>query len=231
VNIIMENKKKGMQNTTLILVAAVISIGLGLLLLIAPQIKVLNICYFIEIMILVAGIILVVRYFVTKAYININEYGFSEGIFLVILSICAIIKAEEVTNSFLLYLGIWILLSSIIKLQYSLDLKSMEDKLWLIFLLFSIAMTVCSMIIIMNYQQVAVKPGNFAYYILIIDGVASLFANLYLYIRIKNFSKKEQVLNLNQNQIVEEIPAPKKEDIAEQAQNTNTDITEKNIQE
>ena len=69
-------------------------------------------------------------FFLEESYKNLNQYGFSIGVFLVIIGVCTLVKNQEMAKSFQLYIGVCILLTAIIKLQNAMDLKALKDRTW-----------------------------------------------------------------------------------------------------
>ncbi|MDK2808717.1 MAG: hypothetical protein PWP24_1454 [Clostridiales bacterium] len=174
----------------LVLSIAVIYILLGLLLLYVPQVQIITICYLLCAILVVAGIVLIVRYFMTNAYTNMNEYGFSVGVFTVILGMCALVRVREVANSFLICMGIAMLLTSVIKLQNALDLKNLGVHTWIAMLVLSLAFLICSIIIIIHPFKQQATLEAFTFRVLILDGCISLIGNLYLYLMLRRNQKK-----------------------------------------
>ena len=103
---------------------------LGVLLIVIPDLQMEYVCYGISVVLVIIGIILIVKYFLEESYKNLNQYGFSIGVFLVIIGVCTLVKNQEMAKSFQLYIGVCILLTAIIKLQNAMDLKALKDRTW-----------------------------------------------------------------------------------------------------
>ncbi len=176
--------------TQFVISIAVIYILLASLLLFSPQIQIITLSYFLCSLLVITGIVLIVRYFITDAYKNINEYGFSIGVFTVILGMCALVRVEQVANSFILCMGILLLMTSVIKLQNALDLKNLKERTWVIMLGIAFAFLICSIIIIINPFKLKETLCGFTYRIMIMDGAISLLSNFYLYFMIRKNNKK-----------------------------------------
>lgn len=176
--------------TQLVMTVALIYVLLGALLLFVPQIKIITLCYFLCAVLVILGIVLIVRYFVTDAYRNINEYGFSLGVFTVILGMCALVRVQEVAGSFIICMGIALLMTSVIKLQNALDLKNLQEKTWGFMLFIALFFVVCSIVIIIDpFKQESTRYA-FTYRILIIDGILTLLSNCYLFFTIRKNKKR-----------------------------------------
>ncbi|MEG1742044.1 MAG: DUF308 domain-containing protein [Acetivibrio sp.] len=178
--------------THFVISIALIYILLGALLLFVPQIQITTFCYLLCAVLVIFGIIAIVRYFLTDAYKNINEYGFSMGVFCVILGMCALVKITQVAESFLLCIGIALLMTSVIKFQNALDLKNLKDKPWFVMLGISFAFMICSVIIIINPFKNPNTVNLFTYRVLILDGFVSLISNFYLFLKIRSYRKERK---------------------------------------
>jgi uncharacterized membrane protein HdeD (DUF308 family) len=200
------SKKGGFFGTTEVIIASCISIILGLALLFVPQIQIITICYSISTVMVAAGIIFIVKYFLAEGYLNMNEYGFSIGVLMVVLGMCALVREEQVASFFILCIGGFVLISGIIKLQYSMALKIVEDKLWIVLLLVSFIIMGLAITIILDPFSSKDTLQTFTYYILIIDGILSIICNIYLFWYLKNYGKREMKEELKQQLINEEVP-------------------------
>lgn len=178
------------MTTQLVVAVAFIYVLLGALLLFVPQIKIITLCYFLCTVLVILGIALIVRYFVTDAYQNINEYGFSLGVFTVILGMCALVRVQEVAASFITCMGIALLMTSVIKLQNALDLKNLREKTWGIMLFIALFFVACSIVILINPFKLENTRYDFTYRILIIDGILTLLSNCYLFFTIRRNKKQ-----------------------------------------
>ena len=106
----MDEKKKNLFSTVVVSTIAAVFIAVAVLVLFVPRVEVKDICYFICGFVVVLGIYMIVRYFMTGGYERLNEYGFSEGVLFVLLGICGLVSAERIAASFLTALGLLLLL-------------------------------------------------------------------------------------------------------------------------
>lgn len=165
---------------------------LGALLIIIPELQMEYVCYGISIVLVILGIIFIVKYFLTESYKNLNQYGFSIGVFLVIIGICTLVRNEQMARSFQLYIGVCILLTAIIKLQNAMDLKALKDRAWSVICIVSVVIMACAIIIIINPFSDRNYEIALTYFSLLFDGVISLFSYNYLAFRIKQSEKKQR---------------------------------------
>lgn len=186
----MDEKKKNLFSTVVVSVMAVIFIAVAVLILFVPRIEVKDICYFICGFVVVLGIYMIVRYFMSAGYERLNEYGFSEGVLFVLLGICGLVSAERIAASFLTALGLLLLLSGVIKLQYALDLKCMEDKAWAGFFAVTVLLLGFSVSVILNPFEDMEFFQNYTAGILLADGIVEIVNILYLNFRIKAYRQR-----------------------------------------
>ena len=206
-------KKNGFPGTAVVAIMSVMMMAIAAILLFVPQIQAIHICYMICAVIVILGIYMIVRYFMTDSYRNLNEYGFSLGTLLVVLGICGMIKAQNLAAVFIICIGIILLFSCIIKLQYAMDLKRISDPVWVVLVIVTIALTCCSIAVLLNPFSDASLYHQFTYYVLLVDSMLSLLVILYLMIRLKIYQKKEIK---DQKKRAEEEEKAKQEEIADQ---------------
>lgn len=178
-------------STGYIIIAEILYALLGVVLLLVPGIELIHICYGLSILLVFAGIVLIVRYFMTESYRNLNEYGFSIGILGVILGMCALVRAQLWVKSFLPVLGIALLLMAVTKLQYAMDLKSMKDQMWILVLVVAVLLTSGAVCVVINPFKGEGIRQKITCYLLILDGILGVVGNLYLYIRLRLFKRAE----------------------------------------
>lgn len=186
----MNEKKKSLFSTVVVSLIAAISILVAVLILFVPQIEVKDICYFICGFVVILGIYMIVRYFMTGGYERLNEYGFSEGVLFVLLGICGLVSAERIAVSFLTALGLLLLLSGVIKLQYALDLKCMEDRAWAGFFAVTIVLLGFSVSVILNPFEDMEFYQNYTAAILLVDGIVETGNIVYLNLRTRTYQEQ-----------------------------------------
>ena len=173
---------------------------LGAMMILIPELQLQYICYGISIVLLILGIVFIVKYFLTESYKNLNQYGFSIGVFLVIIGICTLVRNEQMAKSFQTYIGVCILLTAIIKLQNAMDLKALKDRAWSVICIVSVVIMVCAIIIIIDPFSDHNYEIALTYFSLLFDGIISLFSYNYLAFRLKRSEKKQRMKKATKNQ-------------------------------
>lgn len=182
-------KQASALSTTLFLLGEVLFAGIAVLLLFVPSIQILHICYTVCGAALAIGVYLIVRYFLTDAFRDINHYGFSAGVLLVVLGICGMLRAEKIAGVFLPCAGIFLLFSGVVKLQYTLDLRRMRDPAWVALLAVTLILTGCSIAVMLQPFDDADFYYLFARIVMLADGVFGLLTLLYLSLRLHRYKK------------------------------------------
>ena len=114
--------------TIIVYVAAILYIVLGAAFLVIPTLEAEQFCYLLAGGLILLGILRIGEYFIKENYRNVNQYGFSIGVFTIILGTCIIIRIQQFADIFHLCLGIGILLTAIVKVQNAMDLRALVDS-------------------------------------------------------------------------------------------------------
>lgn len=187
-----EKKQKGIGiGTGMILGIAIIYILFGLAMIFVPQFKEIYIIYIAGAIFVIFGIVMIVKYFLTGSYRDIGKYGFSAGVLCVLIGVLMLVRTNEIAVYFSLFFGICILLTAIIKLQNAVDLKSMHNKGWFLFLLIALVFLAAAILIVLNPGGKVSQYKDVIYYILIADGVISIISPIYLIFAIRTSRRLE----------------------------------------
>ena len=182
-----------MTNLVVILTAVILA-AVSAVILFVPGLNIqpISFIYVIGAIFVIVGIIFIVRYFLTDAYKNINEYGFSTGTLIVIIGICILLRADALVQVFDLMLGISVLLMGVLMLQHSLDLKRMLDMIWALVLVFSILVMLCGVFMILKLAPEKIDYPAYNWWLVLISSGLGLITNIYTLIRVAIFNKKEK---------------------------------------
>ena len=181
-----EKKQRSMGlGTGMILGIAVIYILFGLAMEFVPQFKEVYIIYIAGAAFVVFGIVMIVKYFLTGSYRDIGKYGFSAGVLCVLIGALMLVRSSEIVAYFSLFLGACILLTAVIKLQNAVDLKSIHNAGWFVFLLIALVFLAAAILVVLNPGGKVSQYKDVIYYLLIADGVIDLISPLYLVFAIR----------------------------------------------
>ena len=187
----MEKKETGLTNL-IVIVMSIIFAGMSALMIFVTGVAIEYLIYAICAAAVIVGIVMIVRYFMTDAYRNMNAYGFSIGTLFVLLGICGFLRASDMAGAFLVILGIVLLLAGIIMLQHSLDLYRMRDVLRIPTMILAIAVLICALMAILQPFKVSIEYSVVIWWMILVVGGISLLVNIYTLIKVKLFDKKEK---------------------------------------
>ena len=165
---------------------------LGALLLFVTQITPAILCYSLAGGIMGIGVILIVRYFMTEAYKNIQSYGFSFGVLLILCGSIILARTTVLSQYLFTALGALMLAASVFKLQNALDLKAIKDSYWWVWLLIAFVFAIFATVIIVNPFSDKKTLAQFTSVLVLIDGIVSLVGTLYLAFRLRSWKKKSE---------------------------------------
>ena len=187
-------QKDSHMTNLLVIFTALVFIALSAVVLFVPNVELdpSYLCYVVGAAVIIAGIVGIVRYFVTDAYRNVNAYGFSTGTLLVILGICALLRADVLAGVIDLVLGIAVLLMGIIMLQHSLDLKRMSDAVWGLVIVLAVIVTACGVVLILKPSPIQISYDAVIWWIVFVSSALGLLVNIYTMIRVAIYTHREK---------------------------------------
>ena len=190
-------KENGEQKSTtnlLVILMALIFIALSALMLFMPEANIMPeyLIYVVGGVIIITGIVLIVRYFITDAYKNMNEYGFSAGTLCVILGVCVLLRAAVIAGVIDLILGTSVLLMGVIMLQHSLDLKRMGDAVWGLVIVLAVLAIISGVSLILKPAPEKIEYSSFVWWVVLIVSAIGLIVNIYTMIRVAIYKHKEK---------------------------------------
>ena len=165
---------------------------IGAVLVFVPGVKVEYLIYILCVALIIGGIYMIVRYFMTESFRNLNEYGFALGTLLVILGICGLVKNLSLTGVFFTGLGLLLLVSAVVKLQYTMDLRSTDNSLWIVALILTAVLTVCSILVVLNPFDTTETYHAFTRWVLLVDGILGVIMVIFLTFSLKRFTENEE---------------------------------------
>ena len=187
----MNKKHLGLTNI-LVLILSVVFTAIAAVMLFVGKFELVYLIYGICIVAINIGIYMIIKYFTTDAFKNSNEYGFSVGTLIVILSICGLIKAKEIAAASVIILGLFLLLAGVIVLQYSMDLHRIKAFISSVVLLIAVLILICSIMVILQPLSDKIAYDKVSWWMVLVSGALSIVIDIYTMIRIKIFNKKAE---------------------------------------
>lgn len=209
---IMENegKKSGTLSGGFVSVLAlsVLFIVLGAALLLFEGFSMLWVCYLMAAALCSGGIISVCAYFIRKEYLDLDKYGFSGGIFSMVLGLCLFVRAQDIANVGMELSGILLLLHSVILLQHAVQVSMMKGSAAGVLLFFTVLEDVAAVLVITGTGGIFVRYPKAYDWVLIACGVLGLLSMLLVKFRRLSLDNEEK---RNRERILEDEPIIKQE--------------------
>lgn len=149
------------------------------------------------IVIAVVGILQILIYLLKKDYMKPQDFTFSFGLLLVFGGLVVTFKADYIVDYYRPVIGVLIVLDSILRLQYSMNLLRVKDKQWLCHICLSLIPAILGIVLVLI--DLGSLLENYFSFLLILDGIANIYTVFYY----KRFVKKAQSVQLEEADQVE----------------------------
>lgn len=171
---------KSKKNFGLSLITSIVFVILGLFLFIKPNATITTISYIIGCILLILGIISIIRYFRSDFGINALDFDLVYGVLVSIAGIYLIIKPTLLAVIFPTILGIWIIVNSVTKFQYSLLLKKLNKSDFKYTLIISLLTFIWGLILLINPLKTVLRVTQIIGIFIIIYAVLDIIDNFIL---------------------------------------------------
>ena len=189
------------------------SIGLailGILLFLESELTIVTISYVIGAVLVAVGAIALINYVNDLHKDTKNELNIVYGIGMGILGIIVISNPKGVASIIPFILGIIIVLNSSAKLEYSLELKKKDNKLWTSTMILSIVALLCGILLTFNPFEGATFITKVVGVILFIYAIIDITSTLRLRKTIKNIQKVLEDNKIKDAEVIEDNTSDKK---------------------
>lgn len=178
----MKNKFQKMFIASL--VSSILFLLLGLFLVLMPDTTLSLISYLLGSIILIIGIINLIHYFKS------NEQAFKIelvlGIICIVIGLFIILNPKFIVSIIPLIIGIYIVTTSIVKLEYALSLKKHNSDSYLVSLILTIITLICGIILIFNPFKGAVVITRIVGFFILVYSIIDIVESVTLKKAIKN---------------------------------------------
>ncbi|MCI9063715.1 MAG: hypothetical protein HFJ17_03840 [Clostridia bacterium] len=141
------------------IIESVVFAILGLILIYEPDGTLNWISNILGAIFIIVGIYKIINYFLSKGENEIYNHEMIYGLMAVIIGIITIKYSTTIASIFRIIIGVWIIYSSLIRINLSLKLKGMDINVWLYSLILAIIMFICGLYIIMNAGTIIMTIG------------------------------------------------------------------------
>ncbi len=171
----MEGLKQLLKKTGWISILESLVFGiLGAIVIWKPEETIKVISYVLGIIFITIGILKIINYFLTKEKYDFYNYDLIYGLMTCVLGIVTIVYSNTISSILRIIIGIWIIYSSFIRMNLSLELRSLKVKIWIYSLILAIVMLMCGLFVIMNSGTIITTIGIMMVVYAVIDIVENV---------------------------------------------------------
>lgn len=160
------------------IVSSLLFLLLGVFLFVKPGLANEVVGYVLGTLIMIAGVNSLVKFFVNQSALRFFDFELVLGILSILLGAMIVFNPLALTSILTVGLGLWMIVSSTIKVQYALELKRYKEESWLLTLIIAILTMVLGLVVIFNPfsgQMLLTKVlGMFVIFYAILDIVECL---------------------------------------------------------
>ena len=179
---------------------------LGLLLIFESEVTIATISYIIGAVLVAAGTFAFIRYIgKNKNGIDTSELDILYGIVTIILGIMIITNPHAIASIIPIILGIAIIISSAVKIQYAFDLKNSNNDLWKTTMVIAIISTICGVVLLFNPFTGAVIIMRVVGIFILIYAILDIISTLIIKKNVEGFKKviREEFEEVKEAEVVE----------------------------
>lgn len=157
------------------LITSVIFAIIGSILIAKPEGTVKIASYIIGIIFIFAGIYKIFNYLREKENTELlYHYNVAYGVIAIILGLITMFYSTQIAALFRILIGIWIIYSSILRINLAFNLKNIDSKLWIPSIIVAFAMFVCGIYITFTSNAIIVTIGIIIVTYAVLDIIESL---------------------------------------------------------
>ena len=168
------------------IVISILMIVLSIFLMINPLESLEAFVIMFSFIIILNGVAYFVSYFNMPKKDKLFSFDILMGLITLIAGILIFIYRANLINIFPIILGIWIIVSNLIKMQLSINLSAIAGSNWFLLLITQILMIILGVVLITNPFSSLIALTTLAGSFLIIAEVASLIESIYILVKLRN---------------------------------------------
>lgn len=130
------------------------------------------------IIVALVGLFQILIYFFKKDYLKPNEFSFSFGVLYLLAGIIVASKPEVIVNNYPLVVSGLVVLDSVLRLQYSMNLFRLDNHQWKLHFALALLPMIAGMCLILIPMQEKVLHNYFSF-LLIFDAIAIMYTVVY----------------------------------------------------
>ena len=173
----------------------------GLILAVNAEGFIKSITVAIGVILLLIGVFPVIDYFRYRKDGLGASIGLISGIFSIVCGLMLLINEDLLMILIPVFIGVWMIINGINKIQVSFEIKDLGEKSWIITFIYSILIIVLGGYFIVNPISGATTVTSFIGIILCIYAVLDIIDCIIIKVKVKNFKKELEKI---ENNVVDE---------------------------
>ena len=183
------------------IISSVLLFLFGLILAVNAEGFIKSITVAIGVILLLIGVFPVIDYFRYRKDGLGASVGLISGIFSIVCGLMLLINEDLLMILIPVFIGVWMIINGINKIQVSFEIKDLGEKSWVITFIYSILIMVLGGYFIVNPISGATTVTSFIGIILCIYAVLDIIDCIIIKVKVKNFKKD---LDKIENNVVDE---------------------------
>ena len=183
------------------MISSVLLFLFGLILAVNAEGFIKSITVAIGVILLLIGVFPVIDYFRYRKDGLGASIGLISGIFSIVCGLMLLINEDLLMILIPVFIGVWMIINGINKIQVSFEIKDLGEKSWIITFIYSILIIVLGGYFIVNPISGATTVTSFIGIILCIYAVLDIIDCIIIKVKVKNFKKD---LDKIENNVVDE---------------------------
>lgn len=183
------------------IISSVLLFLFGLILAVNAEGFIKSITVAIGVVLLLIGVFPVIDYFRYRKEELGASVGLISGIFSIVCGLMLLINEDLLMILIPVFIGVWMIINGINKIQVSFEIKDLGEKSWIITFIYSILIIVLGGYFIVNPISGATTVTSFIGIVLCIYAVLDIIDCIIIKVKVKNFKKD---LDKIENNVVDE---------------------------
>jgi uncharacterized membrane protein HdeD (DUF308 family) len=183
------------------MISSVLLFLFGLILAVNAEGFIKSITVAIGVILLLIGVFPVIDYFRYRKDGLGASIGLISGIFSIVCGLMLLINEDLLMILIPVFIGVWMIINGINKIQVSFEIKDLGEKSWVITFIYSILIMVLGGYFIVNPISGATTVTSFIGIILCIYAVLDIIDCIIIKVKVKNFKKELEKI---ENNVVDE---------------------------
>ena len=171
------------------MIISILMIVLSLCLIFKPVKFIETFVLLFSIIMLVNGVIGVVTYFTIDSDERLFSFDLLSGITNILAGVLVFIYRSSLVEVFPIMLGIYVIVSNLLKMQISINLSTVPESNWVLLIIMSILNMIIGVLLITNPFESIITITTLCGIFLLVSEVISIVEEIYVLIKIRKFEK------------------------------------------